>query len=143
MQVVAEQKQCRACGSPGPFNVRQAVCVTCSTTKRRDWVRAHRARQIILNSNSNARAYGHAPIRADETWLSDFIGRHDKRCDVCRKDISAPGTNGRIAYRVDHSHKTGAVRGLLCNRCNAIMGHFDNDPALLGRMQEYLISAAA
>ena len=39
---------------------------------------------------------------------------------------------------VDHSHKTGDVRALLCHRCNLAIGQFDDDPQLLRLAANYL-----
>ncbi len=39
---------------------------------------------------------------------------------------------------VDHDHKTGKVRGLLCMKCNTLLGFVEDDPQILQRLQEYL-----
>jgi hypothetical protein len=54
-------------------------------------------------------------------------------CAICLE----PPVGRRLA--VDHCHKTGEVRGLLCNRCNAGIGLLGDDPQIIGRAVEYLL----
>jgi hypothetical protein len=57
------------------------------------------------------------------------------RCAICRR-ADAAGKNGR--FHVDHDHKTGQVRALLCERCNRGLGHYDDDPERLEAAARYL-----
>lgn len=54
-------------------------------------------------------------------------------CKIC--GTATPGGMGRFV--VDHNHKTGKVRGLLCNRCNTKLGGVE-DKEFLQRALEYL-----
>jgi hypothetical protein len=42
------------------------------------------------------------------------------------------------AIHVDHDHRTGQIRGLLCLRCNAALGQLADDPLVLRRAARYL-----
>lgn len=54
-----------------------------------------------------------------------------KLCAICH---SAP----RSRLHIDHNHKTGKYRGLLCDNCNLGLGHFKDSPALLSKAINYL-----
>ena len=57
-----------------------------------------------------------------------------------RKQNDACALCGRTVKQlhVDHNHKTGNVRGLLCVKCNQGLGYFNDDTALLTRAIEYV-----
>jgi hypothetical protein len=54
-------------------------------------------------------------------------------CAICKK---AELSNKALA--VDHCHKTGRFRGLLCRKCNTGLGFFNDDPDLLEAAKNYL-----
>lgn len=54
-------------------------------------------------------------------------------CKICGKECS---TGRNLA--VDHCHKTGKVRGLLCKKCNVSIGAFGDDIEVMSKAIEYL-----
>jgi hypothetical protein len=54
-------------------------------------------------------------------------------CEICGKPQIA---SMRLA--VDHDHVTDDIRALLCNPCNAGLGAFKDNPALLRKAADYL-----
>jgi len=61
-------------------------------------------------------------------------------CAICGKRGGEVGSGGGKALylAVDHSAKSGAVRGLLCTNCNLGIGSFKDNPELLRKAAEYL-----
>lgn len=55
-------------------------------------------------------------------------------CAICKK----PPQKHRRHLDVDHDHKTGRVRGLLCSPCNRAIGYFRDDPELMRAAAAYL-----
>lgn len=65
-------------------------------------------------------------------------------CAICSKPNSRKLPDGKYAkLAVDHDHKTGKIRGLLCCKCNFAIGHLDDNPYLCERAMHYLLSTAA
>ena len=53
------------------------------------------------------------------------------RCAICREKFSS-----KIC--IDHDHRTGKVRGLLCDSCNRFIGAAKDDPEILNAAIKYL-----
>lgn len=59
-------------------------------------------------------------------------------CAVCGKG-EARVFNGKLCpLSVDHCHRSGKVRGLLCSHCNVGIGNLKDDPDLLRKAAQYL-----
>lgn len=63
-----------------------------------------------------------------------LLAAQDSKCKLCRKE-RAPTER---EWQVDHCHKTGMVRGILCYNCNVGLGHFHDDPELMRAAIKYL-----
>lgn len=62
--------------------------------------------------------------------------QQDGKCSIC---FSAETKNKNYGYfAIDHCHKTGKVRGLLCDKCNTALGSFQDSPEVLLRAIQYL-----
>lgn len=94
--------------------------------KNIDRIRA-RAREYMLAYDLK-RLYGMS-VEEFESMLVAQGGR----CAICRR---APGAGKRLT--VDHDHATGAIRGLLCSNCNAMLGQAKDNPNTLLSAIDYL-----
>lgn len=54
-------------------------------------------------------------------------------CAICNR----PNKNRRLC--VDHDHNSGETRGLLCTKCNAALGLFNDDPKVVQSATNYLL----
>lgn len=61
--------------------------------------------------------------------VASLVESQGGRCAVCKHNP---------AVQVDHDHKTGRVRGILCDGCNGGIGAFGEDLELLERAAQYL-----
>jgi hypothetical protein len=73
----------------------------------------------------------HGVIDPDDVrqWIEALFGN----CTLCG---AVPERWGRLV--IDHDHKTGKVRGALCERCNLVLGKVSDDVELLTQMISYL-----
>jgi hypothetical protein len=66
----------------------------------------------------------------------EFLALHGAQGGVCA--ICGNGNDGPRQLSIDHDHATGAVRGLLCDRCNPMLGYARDNTAVLEAAIEYL-----
>lgn len=71
--------------------------------------------------------------------LEDYDKLLEKQAGVCVICGQLPKSNRKSnKLAIDHSHRTGKVRGLLCHRCNNGLGCYDDSIELLQKAVEYL-----
>lgn len=81
--------------------------------------------QTVHRRRHSLRAFGLTVEQYDE-----MLAAQDGVCAMCHEPCA---TGRRLA--VDHDHQTGAVRGLLCGRCNTWLGIYE---AIKDRAAAYL-----
>lgn len=63
-----------------------------------------------------------------------FYRQQKGRCAIC--GVHQSELNRRLD--TDHSHDTGRIRGLLCRRCNLLLGNAKDDITILKKAITYL-----
>lgn len=74
--------------------------------------------------NQRSSKYGLTPDEAVVLW-------NQGTCDN-------PGCSNTSSLHIDHNHKTGEVRGLLCMSCNTSLGALEEDRNRISGLVEYL-----
>jgi nitrate/TMAO reductase-like tetraheme cytochrome c subunit len=65
--------------------------------------------------------------------------QQSNRCAVCEEAITPEYTGSTdTTAHVDHNHRTGKVRGLLCHHCNKAIGHFKESTKIMQNAISYL-----
>ena len=127
-------KECKDCkaererrGLPYPANPRPIKDGTggrCAT----HGVQAKRLSKAGAHERRVQKVYGLKPGEYGQLYL------HQKGvCAICGR---ATGATRNLS--VDHDHKNGLVRGLLCRPCNDLLGHLRDDPEAARRIVGYL-----
>jgi len=55
-------------------------------------------------------------------------------CAICKKHQ----IEFKKKLHVDHNHKSGQVRGLLCHNCNLAIGRLQESPTIIASALEYV-----
>lgn len=116
-----KDKQCRSCNKVLPIDCfgfretgsiyRRSSCRECLNRKRSD-AQLHK----VLSD--------HGMTHAE---YEEMLARQAGACAIC--GVQHTGNRKRV-FNIDHCHKTGIVRGLLCDKCNLGIGHFDDADSL-------------
>jgi hypothetical protein len=140
-------KKCVGCGGRFPIEafrwehkakgIRKSRCGDCTNARQRHDRITHGEKRRALDRKLYAQ-------NADKVYRQNLRRRYgltekqidfictSGQCDIC----------GEIAIKrklvVDHDHKTGANRGVLCGNCNAGLGQFQDRPETLRHAADYL-----
>lgn len=119
---------------------RRSNCRACDGKRQREWASANREK---VRANDRARwrgpyrwashikrTYGITPADYDR-----MLSAQGGKCAIC--PALAPGGNS-ARFHVDHCHATSVVRGLLCSRCNQMLGQAHDDVSVLAAAIQYL-----
>lgn len=139
-EIVAARKSQRRTRYAADSGVREDI-----KAKSREW-RTNNPEKVAAQKARAKDAYVNDPERNREHWLrtygltpetyDELVAAQEGRCAICQD------TCARYSSRlpIDHSHDTGQLRGLLCDRCNKILGLLKEDTGLLLASAEYLRS---
>lgn len=76
--------------------------------------------------------YGHTYAQ-----LAEILSAQANKCAICETHLKDLGKGPNLGH-VDHCHKTGVVRGILCSNCNRAIGLLGDDPWILKNAALYL-----
>lgn len=71
-----------------------------------------------------------------ENEYASLLQLQDGKCKICGSIKSNSSIGPHL--RVDHCHKSGKIRGLLCHYCNVALGMFKDNPDILVSALNYL-----
>lgn len=129
-------KTCRDCNIvlteenwyPSLQKVRTYVCISCNLHRTNKWKQDNPEKCKESRRKSNLKKkYGISVEEYDKQFKEQ-----NGRCYLC----NSQGERRRL--NVDHCHKTGAVRKLLCDKCNLALGLVDDSVELLENFIRYL-----
>lgn len=115
------------------------TCKCCENLRQREYARVAREtdenyveNRQISQEKDRAKRYG---LTLDQ--LENMKRVSKGLCEICGSPPSNRGTASKSLH-VDHCHSTGQVRGMLCSKCNMILGQINESPQRLLEMLVYL-----
>jgi|KBSSwiStaDraftv2_1062776.scaffolds.fasta_scaffold202817_2 hypothetical protein len=98
---------------------------------KRNWVKNNPEKHNAIRRKSQ---YG-----VTDAQYQEIFKLQDGKCAICGFQFPGQNTGDRtLSPHVDHCHKSGKVRGLLCNDCNRGLGAFKDSQAFLEAASYYL-----
>ncbi len=164
MPTYGDFKTCKICCESKPIDdfrfqgknspYRHSYCKPCqfTVTKRyRDanleWWRKHQreaSRERRKNDYESVRAQEHkqkcASYGVTPEWYDEQLAKQGGVCALCLKPELIHSKRDRHPRRlaIDHCHKDGTARGLLCSACNQAVGKIEGSDGWIERAIEYL-----
>jgi len=71
-------------------------------------------------------------------WVEEALTKQGHVCAICKEVGFKMKDSHYTGLNLDHCHKTGKARGLLCHNCNRGLGLFQDNPEVLERAAKYV-----
>ena len=101
-------------------------------------MRKYRAKRQSLDPDFYARKMWEYNLGRYGITPKDYEAMFRKQKGRCFLCGGKPNGRSKNRLHVDHDHKTGQVRALLCHSCNTGLGSFKHDPEILTMAIKYL-----
>ena len=100
-----------------------------------------RARSASLTTEQRRTLSRKCKYGLTDKQVDEILALQKFRCAACETNDPGMKRGGAKTWGVDHDHKTGRIRGLLCARCNIVLGLAKDDEYVLFAIAEYLIES--
>lgn len=85
----------------------------------------------MVTASKRKNKYGVSPLEFD-----NLLAAQDNKCAICLSELDE--STFKMRGNMDHDHKTGLPRGILCGHCNQAVGMFKDSRSILQRAIDYL-----
>lgn len=121
------------------------ICKCCSTSKQADefYYQRKLGRVKINDSRCKECQKSYQRLKTFGISESDFeelLKSQNNQCSICKIDYNEylKTSHRGKRFAVDHDHKTGEIRGLLCDKCNRGIGFLQDSVKNLENAIKYL-----
>ena len=134
-----ETKYCNQCGETKPlsdFYKRTSrrdgagIVSECKACCRARSNRRYRQNPDEINDRRAAKTYG-----TTYEHIQQMRAEANGICQCCHR----PGEGQFKRLVIDHDHATGKIRGLICHKCNTVLGAVNDDPQTLRNLARFLL----
>ena len=91
----------------------------------------------LKQTNETLKSYAKRESTTAEELL-ELYNNQNGSCKICKRKFKIELISKRGGLFVDHCHKSGAIRGLLCLNCNSGLEMFNDNLLLLHNAIDYL-----
>ena len=124
------EKACKVCKEVKPINKFNAACKS-----KYGYPIYQPICKVCQNDQRRLRLYG-----VTAKGYKDMLIKQEYKCAICginHLEWQASTANGK-QFCVDHNHKTGKVRGLLCGNCNRGIGCLQDNSKIVRLAYKHL-----
>lgn len=122
-------------------------CRLCAYERNRSWEKRN-PDKVKQNKRDNylrysARYAEESILRQKKITVEEYknlIEKQNNLCAICNKSETKISRKDKTVspLSIDHCHKTGKIRGLLCNKCNRGLGYFEDNEVNLIKASDYV-----